>query len=38
MIWGYYNLFIYDTQVIFADEKFASTTNLLNFKIFICES
>ena len=27
MIWGYYNLFIYDTQAIFADEKFINIVN-----------
>ena len=38
MIWEYYNLFIYDAQAIFADEKFASTIDCLSFKIFMSEN
>ena len=38
MIWEYYNLLIYDTQAIFADEKFVNATGCLSFKIFICEN
>ena len=32
IIWEYYNLLIYDTQVIFADEKSVNMVNLSSLK------
>lgn len=38
MIWEYYNLFIYDAQATFADEKFINAIGCLSLKILICEN